>query len=95
MEEKINEEYDSAAKRAERALKIIKITVFITAVCAVALPAVSLVLLLVLDKAIYGLVGLIVSLCVFVVMLGVLVCGILYARKQVRKLKSFENEANK
>ena len=96
MEELNKEEYASAlAAKAERALKILKITVIITAVCAVALPAVSLVLLISLDKAIYGLVGLIISLGVFVGMLAVLVCVIFYVRAQVRKLKSLDNEANK
>ena len=96
MKEENKEEYASAlAGKAERAIKLLKITVIITAVCAVALPAVSLILLIALDKAIYGLVGLIVSLCVFVGMLAVLVCVIFYVRAQVRKLKSLDNGADK
>ena len=94
MEEK--ETYAQAlSQKAERALKILKITVIITAVCAVALPAVSLVLLIALDNPTYGLVGLIVSLGVFIVMLAVLVCVIFYVRKQVRMLKSLDSEVDK
>ena len=96
MEELEKEEYASAlARKAERALKILKITVIITAVCAVALPAVSLVLLVALDNANYGLAGLIVSLCVFLAMLGVLVGVIFYVRKQVKKLKALDDEGDK
>ena len=95
MEENKEELAKSFADKAEKALKILKITVIITAVCAVALPAVSLILLVSLDNATYGLVGLIISLCVFVAMLGVLAFVIVYVRKQVRKLKSLDNEAQK
>lgn len=84
--------HEEAAQKAEFALKILKITVIITAVCAVALPAVSIVLLVALDKAIYGLAALIASLCVFAVMLGVLAGVICYVRKQIKKMKSIENE---
>ena len=96
MEEKDKEEYASLlAQRAEKALKLLKITVLITAVCAVALPAVSLVLLLSLENSVYGFAGLIVSLCVFVAMLGVLVGVIFFVRKQIRKLKALDSEENK
>ena len=92
MEQENREELASAlAQKAERALKLLKITVLITAVCAVALPAVSLVLLITNENSIYGFIGLIVSLCVFVGMLVVLAFVIVYVRKQVRKLKSLDN----
>ena len=90
------EEYARAlSAKAEGALKILKIAVIITAVCAVVLPAVSVILLVTVDKAIYGLAGLIVSLCVFVAMLGVLVGIIFYVRKQVRSLKNLDIEGDK
>ena len=90
------EEYASLlAQRAEKALKLLKITVIITAVCAVALPAVSLILLVALENSAYGLAGLIISLCVFVAMLGVLVGVIFFVRKQVRKLKELDNKENR
>lgn len=81
--------------KAEKALKILKISVIITAVCAIVLPAVSVILLVTADKAVYGLTGLIVSLCVFVGMLGVLACTIFYVRRQVRALKNLDIEDNK
>ena len=96
MEEENKEELAKIlADRAEKALKILKITVLITAVCAVALPAISLILLVSLDNATYGLVGLIISLSVFVAMLGVLAFVIVYVRRQIRKLKSLDSGAQK
>ena len=96
MEEIDKERYAAElANKAERALKLLKITVIITAACAVVLPAVSLILLLTLDNATYGLVGLIVSLGVFVAMLGVLTFVIFYVRRNVRKLKALDSGANK
>ena len=95
MEEINKEEYASLlAQRAEKALKLLKITVIITAVCAVALPAVSLILLVALENPAYGLTGLIISLCIFVAMLGVLVGVIFFVRKQVRRLKELDNKEN-
>ena len=82
----------SLSAKAEKALKILKITVIITAVCAVVLPAVSLVLLVAVENKTYGFIGLIISLCVFIAMLAVLVCVIFYVRRNVRKLKSLDNE---
>lgn len=93
MENEIKDKEEYAAllaAKAERALKILKITVIVTAVCAIALPAVSLILLAVLDRAIYGLVGLIISLCVFIAMLGVLAFVIVYVRGCVKKLKALD-----
>ena len=80
------------AAKAEKALKILKITVIITAACAVVLPAISLILLVAIEDKIYGLVGLIISLGVFVAMLAVLVAVIFYVRGQVKKLKSLDKE---
>ena len=96
MEEQNKEELAATfAANAEKALKLLKITVIITAVCAVALPAVSLVLLVALENATYGLIGLAVSLGVFIAMLGVLVGVIFFVRKQVKKLKSLDSEENR
>lgn len=91
MEE--NEKQQCAEKlsaKAERALKILKISVIVTAVCAVALPAVSLILLICADRAIYGLIGLGVSLGVFIAMLTVLAFALVYVRKCIKKLKALE-----
>lgn len=94
MEEIIDKEKYAAdlAKKAERALKILKITVIITAACAVVLPSISLVLLITVKNSLYGFIGLIVSLGLFLAMLVVLVCVIFYVRKQVRKLKLLDKE---
>ncbi len=80
------------SEKAEKALKILKIAVIVTAVCAVVLPAVSVILLITVDSAVYGLAGLILSLCVFAVMLAVLVCIFIYVRKQLKALKRLDSE---
>lgn len=94
MEEITDKEKYAAdlAKKAERALKILKITVIITAACAVVLPLISLVLLMTVKNSLYGFIGLIVSLGLFLAMLVVLVCVIFYVRKQVRKLKLLDKK---
>ena len=91
MEDK-NELAAALAAKAENALKILKITVIVTAVCAVVLPAVSLILLVCADKPIYGLTGLIISLCVFVAMLAVLAYIIVYVRRCIKKLKALDGD---
>ena len=92
MEENKDELAAALAAKAEKALKILKITVIITAACAVVLPAISLILLVAVEDKIYGLVGLIISLCVFVTMLAVLVAVIFFVRRQVKKLKALDRE---
>ncbi len=94
MENNENKDERAAAlaAKSESALKILKITVIITAACAIVLPAVSLILLVCADKPIYGLVGLIISLCVFAAMLAVLAFVIVYVRGCIKKLKSLDGD---
>lgn len=95
MEKEIlnKEEYAAAlAAKAEKAVKFLKTAVIITAVCTAILPAVSVILLIAADKAIYGLVGLCIPLGVFVAMLAVLACVFVYVCKQIKKLKSLDEE---
>ena len=94
MENNKEELARALAAKAENALKILKITVIVTAVCAIVLPAVSVILLIAADKAIYGLVGLIISLCVFVGMLAVLASIFIYVRKQIKLLKALDSEVS-
>lgn len=86
---------EALAAKAEKALKILKISVIVTAVCAVALPAVSLILLICADRAIYGLIGLGVSLGVFVAMLTVLACVFIYVRKCIKAQNKKSDEREK
>ena len=92
MEENKEELASALAAKAEKALKILKITVIVTAACAVVLPAISLILLVSIEDKIYGLVGLIISLGIFVAMLAVLVAVIFFVRRQVKKLKALDRE---
>lgn len=82
------EDAESISRKAENALRHLKITVITCSVLAVLLPAVSIILFLTCEKAIYGLVALIVSMCAFVAMLAVLAGVFVYVRKQIRTLNS-------
>lgn len=91
MENTDKEKYAaSLAANAEKAMKIVKIIAIVAAVCAVVLPVASIVLLLVADKALYGLIGLGVSVAAFVAMFISFFCANLYVRKQLKDLKELD-----